>query len=290
MGRDDQSLSWIWGSIQVTVRRVGGLFAAAMLCVGSGHAQTRKVDELLDRATTYVQRFVNQFSNVVAEEHYTQETTVPRRKRVLNSDILMVMFPGSTAWQVFRDVGEVDGKPVRDRQERLTKLFVDPPENALRRAREINEAGARHNLWDIGTLNNPLLTMALLQPGYRERFRFNLAGLAKDLGPDVRTVQFHEFRQPTILKGNGNADLFARGLLWIEEGTGRVVQTELRLGDQRFPIRILTRYAPDAELEISVPVEMRDWYPDNQGEIRGVATYGKFRRFQVRTGEELQQK
>jgi hypothetical protein len=32
---------------------------------------------------------------------------------------------------------------------------------------------------------------------------------------------------------------------------------------------------------------MRDWYPDGVGEIRGVATYGHFRRFQVKTSEAI---
>jgi hypothetical protein len=30
---------------------------------------------------------------------------------------------------------------------------------------------------------------------------------------------------------------------------------------------------------------MQDWYPDGGGEVRGLATYGKFRRFQVQTEE-----
>ncbi len=265
---------------------------AALLWSANPSAQAPTRDELLDRATMYVLQFVNQFSNVVAEEHYIQETTAPRRKRVLSSDLLMVKFPGATEWHIFRDVAEVDGKSVRteEQRNRLSRLFLEPPRNALARAREISEAGARYNLWNIGTLNNPLLSLAFLQPEYRERFRFNLAGLDKKLGPDVRTMQFQEFRTPTLLKFGGNNDLPARGLLWIEEGTGRVVQTELRVGAQQFPTRIVTRYAPDAELEINVPVEMRDWYPDRQGEIRGVATYGRFRRFQVRTDEEVQQK
>ena len=32
---------------------------------------------------------------------------------------------------------------------------------------------------------------------------------------------------------------------------------------------------------------MRNWYPDGSGELRGVATYGKFRRFEVRTDAEV---
>jgi hypothetical protein len=36
-----------------------------------------------------------------------------------------------------------------------------------------------------------------------------------------------------------------------------------------------------------VPIEMRDWYPDGTGELRGVASYGRFRRFEVKTSEEV---
>jgi hypothetical protein len=185
-------------------------------------------------------------------------------------------------------VSEVDGKPVRDQQERLTKLFLEPSESALRRARDLADAGARYNLLNIGTINNPLLVMAFLQEGYRERFRFNLAGLEKKLGPTVRQVQFQEWKIPSLIKGNSNADILSRGLVWIEEDTGRVVKTELQLGARTASmIRVTTLYKFDEELGINVPIEMRDWYPDGTGEIRGVATYGRFRRFQVKTDEEL---
>jgi hypothetical protein len=265
---------------------VVGILAAILLCPSAGAGQDKK-DELLAKATLYVAQFVDQFSNVVAEETLVQETTVPRRKRTMKSDYLLVRYPGDPQWQSFRDVAEVDGKPVRDQQERLTKLFLEPSSNALRRARELQEAGARYNLLNIGTLNNPLLVMAFLQEGYRDRFRFNLAGLEKKLGPTVRTMQFQEFKIPSLIKGNSNQDILSQGLVWIEEDTGRVVKTELKIGRGAAAITVTTLYKFDDELGIHVPVEMRDWYPDGTGEIRGVATYGRFRRFQVKTTEEV---
>lgn len=270
------------------VRTAGVLAALCLLNAASGEAQSVKPDELLARTGVYIRQFVDQFSNVVAEEHLIQETTVPRRKRTIRSDFLLVRYPGDAEWLSFRDVAEVDGKPVRDQQERLTKLFLEPSSDALRRASDLQSAGARFNLLDIGTLNNPLLAIAFLQDSYRSRFRFNLAGLEKDLGPGVRTVQFQEWQVPSILRGDSNRDILSRGLAWIEESTGRVVKTELRLGNRSSPISIVTLYKFDDELGINVPVEMRDWYPDGTGEIRGVATYGRFRRFQVRTTEEVQ--
>lgn len=250
-------------------------------------AQDKKVEELMTKTAAYVSAFVDGFSNVVAEETLVQETTIPRRKRTMRSDYLLVRYPGDTQWQWFRDVAEVDGKPVRDKEERLTRLFLEPAASALRRARDLQEAGSRYNLLDIGTLNNPLLALAFLQDSYRERFRFNLAGLDKKLGPTVRQVQFQEWKVPSLIKGNGNQDILTRGLVWIEEDTGRVVKTELRVGGRSAPVSIITLYKFDDELGINVPVEMRDWYPDGTGEIRGVATYGRFRRFEVKTTEEV---
>ena len=92
---------------------------------------------------------------------------------------------------------------------------------------------------------------------------------------------------PSIIRGNGNHDILTRGLVWIDENTGRVVKTELRMGSGSTPVSIITVYKFDEELGINVPVEMRDWYPEGFNELRGVATYGRFRRFQVTTTEEL---
>jgi hypothetical protein len=264
------------------------VLAGGILAPSLAVAQNNKADELMAKTAVYVAQFVEQFTNVVAEETLLQETTIPRRKRTIRSDFLLVRYPGDAQWYAFRDVAEVDGKPVRDKEERLTRLFVEPAASAIRRARELQQAGSRYNLLDIGTLNNPLTVVAFLQDQYRERFRFTLAGLDKKLGPTVRQVQFQEFRLPTLIKGNSNQDIQSRGLVWIEEDTGRVVKTELRIGSRSSPISVITEYKFDEELGINVPVAMKDWYPDGAtGAIRGEATYGRFRRFQVKTEETL---
>ena len=216
-----------------------------------------------------------------------------------------MLYPGATQWLVFRDVYEVDGKSVRGEaeQERIMRLFLEPPRDAVVRAADITRAGSSHYLRDVGTINNPLLAIAMLQPQYRTHFRFDLAGLEKDLGPRVRTVRFREFQRPTILKANANNDLPVHGLFWIDELTGRVVKTELEVGtsrnvmsglpsrqfEHRPPPEVVTLFRFDEGLGLNVPEEMRDWHPDGSGDLRGVATYGKFRRFQVRTDEAVQE-
>ena len=247
--------------------------------------------ELVERAKAYVTRFLTAFSNVVAEERYEQEATVAPRRRTLRSVLLLVRYPNTSAWHVFRDVLEVDGRAVRGaRDGRLEALFVGPAEQALPRAQEIAAAGVRHNIHDIGTLNNPLLALAFLQRDYRERFRFTLSTLEPSLGPTIRTVQFEEVRVPTLLRLGGNLNMPARGHLWIDETNGRVVKTELRVGQRdvarssmtwRPPSTITTTFGLDEKLGIDVPLDMRDHYALQDVEIRGIATYSRFRRFPV---------
>lgn len=268
------------------------VFAVAVLWAGARPiaADDPDLQTVLDRATAYVSKFIGEFQNVVAEEVYVQEMSSPRRKRTIKSDFLFVKYPDVEAAMALRDPFEVDGKPVRDaaQADRMMKLFTSPVPNAVLRARALAEEGARYNILDIGTVNNPVLAMVFLQANYRPRFRFNLAGIEKSLGPTIRTVRFEEFRIPSILRTGANQDMLSRGLIWVDEQTGRVARTRLQIGSLRTPPEIVITYRHEPELGIDVPAEMRDWYPDGRfGDIRGVATYGRFRRFQVVTEESI---
>jgi hypothetical protein len=277
---------------RVTRLPIALLLACATVASATAADDAEK-QEIVHRATLYVHRFIDNFTYVVAEERYVQEATRPKQKRTLRSNVLLVRNPGAPQWHWFRDVIEVDGQPVHDgRESRLAELFSDLTSDSLRRAQEIVAAGTRHNVRNIGTVNNPLFAMSFLQRDYTDRFRFIPGGIEKKLGPTVRSIRFEETRTPTLLTQEGNRDLPARGLVWVDEETGRVVKTELKLGEHPInmrsslgwqpPVTITTMFGFDQELGIDVPVEMRDRYPQDRDDIRGVATYGSFRRIRVR--------
>jgi hypothetical protein len=248
---------------------------------------------IIGLARAYVERFIDALSKVVAEERYFQESESPRRKRTLRSDFIVARDPGAKRWYTFREVLELDGTPVQEaRGGRLARLMTDPSADALREAQEITVAGLRYNVESIGTVNNPLLAMSFLQAEYSHRFRFTVGGREKKLGPAVRKVSFEEVHIPTVLTMEGNRDLPAYGVMWIDQGTGRIVKTELRLGEKPAvstgptssslgwapPTTIATTFGFNEALGIDVPLEMRDRYPFQRNEIKGVATYGSFRR------------
>jgi hypothetical protein len=184
------------------------------------------------RRERYIDRFVETSSNIVAEEQIRQEADDPRAKRTIRSDFVVVRFPGSQLY-VFRDAFEVGGQRVRDPEnERLPKLFDEPTMAALTHAQELSNATTRHYIRDIGTVNNPLLVISLLERKNRHRFFLSVAGKEGKLGPTVRRIGFKEVVTPTVLRWGGNIDMPAEGWLWVDESTGRIVKTELKLGER----------------------------------------------------------
>jgi hypothetical protein len=256
---------------------------------GTAAPQSRAESDILDRTANYVKAFVRGFSNVVAEERYVQ-TANPNnpgpgpRQRVLLSDFLLVKGQAANDWYQFRDVRWVDGKPVLDRARRLTELFLEPWDTAIKQASRIASEGARHNLFNVGTINFPLLGLALLQPHYRDRLEFSIGRVERDGGRELRVIIFRESNVPNTVIGG----MRSSGRAWVDEATGRVMKTELELRNavQKFAYTITTTFVFDERLQLAVPAEMRDSYPGFL-DMTGVATYGKFRTFQVRTTEQV---
>src|SRR5215208_3169044 len=76
-------------------------------------------------------------------------------------------------------------------------------------------------------------------------------------------------------------DLQARGRFWIDESNGRVIKTELEVGNAPVTSLIVTTFRYDDTLHIDVPAEMRTSHVDIlDGLVEGIATYGNFRRFE----------
>jgi hypothetical protein len=241
--------------------------------------ETPDATALMRKAGVYVDWFIRRFSNVVCEEDYEQRFSVATRRRMLKSEFMLVAYPGDTRHvMTFRDIREVDGKPVRDQQDRITRLFLEPFNNAVRRAQEIHREGLRHSV-DNGRVMDPLTVIGYLQPVYQVGFRISLGGIAKDLGPTIREV--------SLTPRDGNRSVLKPARAWVAEDTGAVVKTELRSG---FGVRseiTTTTFAMDATLQMPVPVEMRDEVPRGRDDFIGLAKYSKFRRFTVRTDEAV---
>jgi hypothetical protein len=101
-------------------------------------------------------------------------------------------------------------------------------------------------------------------------------------------MEFREIARPTILRREGNRDIPAHGRYWIEAASGQVARTEIVFTALGTETSVTTTFTRDDRLGTCVPVEMRFRRTGSVSEVRGVATYGSFRQFEVRTEEAIQ--
>jgi formylglycine-generating enzyme required for sulfatase activity len=215
--------------------------------------------------------------------------TARARHRELRSDFLLAKSPATDALVPFRDVIQVDGVPVRDREARLAKLFLTAPGNVMEQAEKIGAEGARYNLGNMrSTLGNPVLALGVLQHSYQSRFRFLLAKEDRSLGPGVSIVEYKEMTAPAMIRGEAGRDLMAHGRVWIEHMSGRVLKTELQVEQPAIRAIVTTTFRVEERSGIAVPLEMREQYVlANGNRVNTIATYGRFRRFDVSATEDL---
>lgn len=265
------------------------------------HSETQA---LLARAAAYLQSYERAFSVVVSEESYLQEMRVERPlttrpvntaqlppeevTRTLHSDVLQASI-GSSEWVAFRDVYNVNGKPVRDRDERLQTLFVDAPGQGvdaptqtqrLDQARRILAESSRYNLGSLQRdINVPTMALMYLRGANQSRSQFKIDGRKEIDGVSAVILEFKERVTPTITR-SGNADLPATGRFWIEPQSGRVLRTEISIADRRAGAKITVTYGAVPKLTVWVPILMSEEYTGVET-IFAKATYSNFRQFGV---------
>ena len=266
-------------------------------------AETPDLRAVMARAGAYVAKYQQDFSLLLADERYLQEVADATKgpgggakqtpggagavteARVLVSEFALVRVEDAerTLWLAFRDVVEVDGRPVRDREERLQRLFRTPSANALAQAQAVAFASARYNIGDVvRTVNVPTLALEFLEPAAQTRSRFRKT--AEEVVDGVRAwvVSFEERARPTRIRTTRAQDVKTKGRVWIDPDTGRILKSEIDAQLQRgLRARITTAYAPDERLRLWVPVEMKEVYEMESRTVTGQATYSNFRRFET---------
>lgn len=282
---------------------VGVLAAMAVLTLSAQDAEPT-LDAVLAKAAAYVTSYQNRLAGIVAEELYRQQVVVTQRRgspqnreyRQLRSDLLLVKGANEGSWLQFRDVFEVDRKPIRDRDERLYKLFVGASTDAAKQAEAIQMESARYNIGPImRTINMPILALVFFDRANQPRFEFKkgkpgsvkrFAGMAQER--DVWMIEYDETLKGTVVRGANDRDIPSHGRVWLDSTTGRFLRTELISEDTDVRALIEVFYRAETGLDLLVPAEMRELYElrRSQTRIDGRAEYSRFRQFTVTTSEK----
>ena len=264
-------------------------------------AQSVDKGELLSRLASYLSNYEEAFSNIVCDEYYTQRARVGDgwQTRQLRSEVALIRTKGDD-WRLFRDVLSVDGIRVRDRDERLARLFADPGRHASGEAMRITEESARYNIGGVNrTLNVPTLALIFLRKDNQDRSSFTVASRGQQNGREIADLRFEEKRNSRIIYTTDRAA--ASGRAWVDAADGSVHGTELRILTEGTLASISVTYKHDATLGLRIPDLMTETYRtgarradtgirsfDQLGKdlgvvLEGSAVYSSCRRFSVTT-------
>ena len=262
--------------------------------------------DIMKRVAAYVEGYGEAASVLVGVEKYAQKsdelrervtvgrgrgvgpaapTPVQTTARTLTSELALVRSNSAIGgWAAFRDVTEVDGKPVRDRGNRLHELF-DSATPDLNAAKRIDADNARFNIGPVKrTFNVPTATLFFFTPANLHRFAFKRRGTESIDGVEALVLDFHETAKPTFVMNGAGKDVPCSGTLWVDPADGHVVKTKFMLMGYAGPgsvasVDVVFRRHP--EFDMWVPASMHEAYVTSAGSVSGDAQYVDFRRFQT---------
>jgi hypothetical protein len=298
----------------MAMRTMWWSLAAAIWAAAPAAAPQTPLATVLERAAAYVADFHRQLSSIVAEERYAQDWervldrhrgTNAMRHRELLSDLLLVKPDGFRWWMEFRDVFEVDGSSVREHDERLVKMFLEPSPSTNAQIARILAESARFNIGDIKrNVNTPIFPLLFLEAANHFRFKYKQttdrkpAEVHGDAAPadgafrvstEIWVIAYEEKAPRTMIRTDGEKDLPSKGRFWIDPASGRVLMSELSVENRSIRATIDVSYQSEPLLGLLVPIEMRERYESKRSGslVTGRATYGRFRQFQVKVDEKL---
>ena len=274
----------------------------AGLAVAHPQGQPPALKEVLERSAAYVERFHQQLSKIVSEETYTQtvantsrlsNTLLAQPTQRLRSDLILIKPSSAQRFVELRDVFEVNGSPVRDREARLEALLHDPRGGA--RIDEILRESARYNIGSITrNINTPVMSLQFLDKSNQERFQFKHvdkprpvftdAGdqAANDTGvfrvtTEMWTIEYRERGRNTIIRRPNGEPQPVRGRFWIDPSSGAVLISEMIADGGGVIATVTVSYQSEPLMGFLVPIEMRESYVRTGERISGHAVYGRFR-------------
>ncbi|HUQ88542.1 MAG TPA: hypothetical protein VM096_13350 [Vicinamibacterales bacterium] len=258
---------------------------------------------VLSSAMRYTMNYEQRFALLAAEETYLQELQRPPNpgsnltrsnpgggmqgggpinQQIIKSDFLLVQLGGDgEGFMPFRDAYEVKGRKLRNRDDRLLKLFTSNDKERFEKAAKWSDDSSKHNLGNVArTVNIPLLAMMFLHPRVNERFEFTDGGEENIAGRILRKALYKEVARPTLIKTTRGRDLALTGVLWIDPFSGTVLKSELNAADPAVRCQVVVTFRHDEALDLWVPEKMDEYYKAALAvdDILASATYSNFRR------------
>lgn len=273
------------------VRSVLGVLAIS-LSIGAVRAPL-SLKDVMRRVGAYVDGYGDKASIVVCTERYEQQSdtsTSAKQTRTLTSDFALVYADAIHGWLGFRDVMDVDGRAVQDREDRLAHVLMGA-EGRFDEARRLSDESARFNLGNVQrNFNTPTSALFFFLSDNQDRFKFATRRVLDD---GTWEIAFSETSKPTMIRTPEGDPVKTTGTIWVRPDDGVVVRTVLEVDTLMRRLRppqhgkgaIDVRYRLVETLGMWLPQTMDESFEakrqDAWDRVTGHAEYSNYRRFET---------
>lgn len=260
--------------------------------------QPAAVDALAASASRWAATFEQELSGLLFRERYRQTSgsglelgvrlqVAPQSETRLEANVFLLRVPGREGFIVYRDVYRAGSEDVTDHTDRLQALLTANTADAFAQARRLTDASARFNTGPVTrNVNTPTMPFAYLTPENIGRLRLTDAGEGTIDGRAVAVVAFEEVARPTLVRGEGGADVPVSGRYWIDPITGAVPRAVVEFQTSGgYKGRLDVRLTYDERLKAWVPSQMSETWESSGSNASGLARYDRFTRMSVSTDE-----
>jgi hypothetical protein len=266
----------------------------AVVALSYGGAQTDlSLKDVVRRVSAYVDAYGDKASIVVCTEKYSQHAEgadTKRESRTLVSDFALVYADAIHGWLGFRDVVQVDDRPVNDREDRLAHVLMGT-EGRFDEARRLSDESARFNLGKLErNFNVPTAALFFFSSANLDRFKFT----ARRVLPDgTWEIAFRETSRPTLIQTPDGDPVELTGTIQARPSDGVILRTTLTAAmkrTRRNPAQhgdgtIDVQYQLVETLGIWLPQSMDESFKatsaDSWDKVDGHAEYSDYRTFQT---------
>lgn len=229
---------------------------------------TPTVEQTMAEVRAYLDQYRTNMAFVIADERTTQrimrQTPVVRdapTSRRTEAEVYFKFVDIDDTWMAIRDFTRIDDKPVTSHPDLKAAL---QSQGLAQVARTFKAFNSQFNIGrTIRNFNEPTLALGVLEAKRAPQFQFRRKGARTRNGVTLATIAFKDLHGPEALI----YDLRLRpaaveGELVVEQGTGRIHRTTLKVVLGNVNAELTTDYERSAALNLMVPTRFREHYED----------------------------
>lgn len=225
-------------------------------------------EQTMTEVRAYLDQYRADMAFVIADERTTQrimrQTPVvpdaPTSRRT-EAEVYFKFVDSDQTWMAIRDFLRIDDKPVTSHPDLKAALQSQGLEQVARTFKAFN---SQFNVGrTLRNFNEPTLALGVLEPKRAPQFEFKRKSVKTEKGVTLITMSFRDIHGPHALI----YDLQLRpaaveGELVVEQGTGRIHRTVLKVAMGGVNAELTTEYEHSPAINLMVPTLFREHYED----------------------------